>query len=81
MVEREKRGRREGGTVTINTHLKIPAAMTKIPPEKRTRSSSFSRRGRRALNSIYPTHFSAFRPSHQRSLVMGWGTGVGIEIR
>ena len=41
--------------MTISTQRRMPAAMTKIPPEKRTSSSSFSRRGRRALNRIYST--------------------------
>ena len=44
--------------MTINTQRRIPAAMTKIPPLKRTRSSSFSRHGRRALKSIFGSFVS-----------------------
>lgn len=50
MGMRSKMGMRR--TVRINTQRRIPAAMTNVPPEKRIRSSSFSRRGRRALNRI-----------------------------
>lgn len=39
--------------MTIKTQRRIPAAMTKFPPEKRMKSSSFSRQGSRALKSIY----------------------------
>lgn len=74
--------RDRGHTVTINTQRRMPHAMTKVPPLKRIRSSSFSRQGRRALKRICVKKNKLVLAVYIYLSRVGEGhTGVGMEIK